>query len=237
MKLKSPQLYLSIPFCNDAYLYIRKNACSNFKRLIVETSEIQKPKQETALHFANSRYRISSVRHLRNRRVLCVVREPIGRIHSAFLNQFIQKLDVPGNNIRKQADESLSKPVVEATADDFFRDVVMARSDVDLHFLPQVKHMADVPHEIWPLERLHDRASEAWGDEIADRFFKSHVNYTSNINRIEGDYRSASIGELAQMLSEGVFPTIRSLLGDETHEGLRRMYMDDTSLHERSLEA
>ena len=232
MQLKTPSLYVSIPGHNYAYLYIRKNACSNFKTMIVHTSDFAKQSSDNALTFMNRYHRLPETKHLRHRRIFCVVRDPLTRIHSAFLNRVIQRRD---HHLYSAIKNASGREVDALTAGDIF-EWVLADDRLDLHFLPQFRHMTGVPHELWPIERLRDCAAFAWGDEIANTYFGHHHNSgTRQIAKVSGKYQGLRVSDLSHMERTGEFPDLASLVTAEMYKRLQRMYAEDFSLHHAAL--
>jgi hypothetical protein len=88
--------YIAVQKHRIIYCPIEKNACTYFKRLLLEQSEVAQEYRESGLEshtFINQRQKLllSDLRQLRDETYLrfVIVREPIERVVSAYLNKFV----------------------------------------------------------------------------------------------------------------------------------------------------
>lgn len=171
-----------------AYLYIRKNACSAWKRLFIQESpaRARRPEYDSAMAFMQREHRVRSVRELaRVPNRVVVLRDPIERVVSGFTNQLIMRLGERSKPIGN-VETKCGKRVGELTFAEFVNEYILATRDHEInpHFLRQSAHLAPVEYtHMWLLDDLETSAARLLGAELSEKYFGRPRNATASYPR------------------------------------------------------
>jgi len=218
------------------YVYIRKNACSAWKRVFVAESEHRSEanKSLAPLEFMNKFHRastIDTVMAVENR--IVILRDPIVRVYSAFINQIVMRLDRQ-YGLHQEVQSACRKPIGKITFNEFVNDYLLKTkiSELDGHFKPQHLSLLKIEYShTWDLSNLHTEVSRLMGKEFADKYFLSKVNSTSRISKIPMIKKERTIRQLFNALNErSVFPDVDSLIDSKCRESLLLFYDGDINL-------
>ena len=218
------------------YCYIRKNACSSFKRLFLDMGDQaydpeiwpRKIDYMTANQMMRSRD-ASECDHN-----VFVYRDPVARTVSLFKNKFIMR---DGHEDLFHGSEALTGMPPEKTT---FRHFVEGylRPDfraLDLHVLPQSWHLKRFYYsDAIPIADLHAHMTTIIGDKLADQYFKKPVNATHlHHNTSVSEAAETPARDLAEAYAnDGVMPSDESFLKDSLVARIRELYADDTQMIE-----
>ncbi len=225
-----------------AYCYIRKNACSAWKRLFMEESGAAYDRSEwrREIEFMAAHHGLRSVADLeRHDHRVVVLRDPVERYVSAFVSLMIAHTPPPTRHLRSRGSKLLGMPVEEASFDMFLEHQVPTpggrRKRLDKHLWPQVWHLAPTTYtDVIPIERLAPAMKALLGESLGARYFDRPVNATA----IAPTYDEADVASLpARVLRErfketGRLPDKASFLSGGRAERIRAAYAEDAALHE-----
>ena len=160
------------------YSYIRKNACSSFRKFIIETSS-----EADFGSFSGPQIEFLRKYHLvrtyecleRCDASLFVFRDPYERLISAYLNKFVARR---GNaDLFRDFRTTLGKDPESASFRDFVDLYCIDFARRDVHVLPQASHLLPIFYDhALPMEDLHSLMADLIGPKSAGRFFASPVN-------------------------------------------------------------
>lgn len=235
--LKQGHFGLKVNGKDVLYLYIRKNGCSTWKHFFAGYSEHKKnsKKYENLLGFMGEYHKIrrySDLRKFEDR--ILVVREPVDRLFSGFINQFLMRFERT-YSLHDSVASKIDKPIEKITFREFLYDYILASNDddVDAHFWSQSSHLAPIEYNhIWKIEDLAIKTKELFGDAISKRYFTRKRNTTSRINRYHEDCSSIPCGELYEKyVKTNTLPSFDSLIDSEFSELISSRYADDVKLY------
>lgn len=219
------------------YCYIRKNACSSFKRLFLDMGD---QTYDPTLWPRKIDYMITN-QMMRSRdaadcdRIVFVYRDPVARTVSLFKNKFIMR---DGHEDLFQGYEALAgEPPEETTFRHFVENYL--RPDfraLDLHVLPQSWHLKRFHYsDAIPMENLHAHMTDVIGAELADKYFKRPVNAThQHHGTVVPGAADTQARDLARTYAEdGGMPADESFLEDDLIARIRQLYADDIRMIER----
>lgn len=221
-----------------AYSYIRKNACTAFKTLILETSahkealsaegDALRPIQFLLQHHAIRTHEVLDTCDVR----LFVYRDPFARTASLFLNKLIEQRNAKDflTAVRK-AGLDPDTLTFESFLDAFVRHPFKNK---DPHLLPQAAHLLPVHYtHCIPIDELADHIEPILGTSLTAQFFQKPANATQADTSME-DASTASVGDLRQtFLNAGTLPSHESFQTEETLAHIRRVYDKDYQLIEK----
>lgn len=218
------------------YVYIRKNACSAWKRVFVAESEHknEESKNLSPLEFMNKFHRASTIEQVMaiEKRIV-ILRDPIVRVYSAFINQVVMRLDRQ-YDLHHEIQTACGKPIGKITFNEFINEYIFKTkiNEMDGHFKPQYLSLLNIEYsQIWELSKLHQEASDLIGKEFADKYFLNKVNSTSKILKIPMIQKERTIRQLFNVLNERrVFPDVDSLIDSKCRESLLLFYEGDIKL-------
>ncbi len=218
-----------------AYTYIRKNACSAFKRFILRDIH-----QHPELHALTDIMQMSQIARLRTLREfrgaryrIFVYRDPLQRIASLYTNKFVQQKDCDDLFRRYQRD--VGQDPQQASFIDFIIRYIERPYwfGLDPHVLPQFLHLAPVPytHAI-PVNALHTTMRSLLGESLADAYFQRPHNSTSQFDTYDDDTAPQQTAATLHRIfrNTGAVPAADSLLNDFTRRRLQARYRCDTQL-------
>ena len=209
--------WLNISGKRIVYLYIRKNACSNFKKMFQRESEFTE-KGVPSLALMSKHHVVKKFNVIRRaEHSVVVVRDPVERAFSAFANQLVAKAD-QATNIAAGYEDITGEDVRNATFIQFCdRYLFKAGYDLDGHFFPQSMHLLPFEHKhYFPLRQLHAKAKTLLGEEVAHSYFAHHVNSMQSMTRIGGNFQGTPVRHLFEMTKEGKICTYDSVVDAET---------------------
>ncbi|MCG5535571.1 sulfotransferase family 2 domain-containing protein [Ectothiorhodospira mobilis] len=223
-----------------AYCYIRKNASTAFKRLIVDSS----PHRE-ALEDCGSRIRFLERYHREDRLKalaacdyrIFVYRDVLRRMASLFVNKFV--LSEGAADISKDVAQRLGRPVEALSFERFveaYLDGARNVNELDPHVWEQVSHLRPLhyTHAI-PLERLEADMASILGRDRAREYFGRKVNVAGAGKGIDAaDVASWDVASLrARHGLDGSLPTYAQLLRADLASCLSRIYRRDERMIRR----
>jgi len=218
------------------YCYIRKNACSVFKRLIAGTSP-HRPQGRITLQFLNRCHRLDYDQVPACRHVVFVIRDPLERIVSGYLNQVVMRLHQPYPVLAESIQAVTGRSRGELSFKDFIDRYLETRdfSRINVHYLPQVAHLAPLRYTVLEDKTLASDAAQVFGPAIAAEYFARPINASSAIAvRHEPEAWSLPAAELRRRLDETAsMPRKADLLTPETIAQLGAIYRDDVALFAR----
>lgn len=220
----------SIGFC-----YIRKNACSAFKALVLRESP-HRDALDPALpefRFLRAHHTAKLGRLARCDHVILVVREPVGRLVSAFRNKFVQGA---GNDSLFASFRAVTGRDPETASFRNFVDHYLARPDatLDKHVRPQADHLMAVHYtDAVTLEHLHAAMLPIFGRETADRYFAVPRNSSRGSDPLEpGAAADLPAGTLHRHYAEtGRLPSDAALVLPDLAERCAALYARDAQLY------
>jgi len=212
------------------YCYIRKNACSAFKKMLCDSSEFRQHRLalQTDLkfllqyHSVSARGDISNVDHR-----IFVYRDPITRIVALFINKFIVRSS--NSDIFLNYKSVMKKDPGEVTFRDFvYHYLGQTQTILDPHCLSQCRHLWPVFYtEAIPIERLYFETALLFGHEFANKHFKLKVNSTIGNEFTEPAWNVPSVDLHHRYRRIGEIPSAASLVSDPIRQRLREIYADD----------
>lgn len=168
------------------YCYIRKNACSAFKRLIARRMPAKYWVRAALRGSFADRYEIEGglngfalpmqrvVDPAAYDHIVFVTRDPAERFVSAYLNKFV---DVSGaDRIGQKYEAATGAAFDDARMVDFMGWSRMGFDRLDPHLWPQKAHLWDLPYTAVPITGLQAGMARLIGPEAAAAFFAQKVN-------------------------------------------------------------
>lgn len=237
-KVNSPTFSINVDGVDILYTYIRKNACTSFKRLFKTYSsynfhdsggDLKGMAHNHLVKWAEEADKVSSK--------IFIYRDPLERVVSVFKNKFIQESGAV--DITKDFLNVTGKNVEECTFYDFiflYVSKIKAEGNIDAHLLPQVWHLMPIEYNCAiPLEKVEIGMSEIIGREVAKTHFSKPVNSTSqNVSVDIEDASNLTVNELRKIYQcEAIYPSLSSLVDADMEELLHSIYKDDYSMLSR----
>lgn len=219
------------------YTYIRKNACSTVKTMLLKTSRDgdKNPRRfREPAQFMAKYHRISAKRMAKLSRNIVVLREPTARVASGYVNQVLRRMENPSANMHSKIAELLGVDINSLTFADFVdRYLVLEESEINHHFKSQHSHLAPVTYShVLSQGSLHEDAAVVFSKGTADKHFLKHFNSSAKSEQI--DIEGASTLPLSELFSlykeKGALPTKDSLLSDSVKEKIRSAFAADFAL-------
>ena len=211
------------------YAYIRKNACTSFKRfLLAHAGASEMPQGVKPIWVISDRFRAEYLRDfVRADRTMFVHRDPIDRIVSLYKNKFIQGRKAI--DIHREYEDVTGETADEATFETFVLRYLPAARDP--HTWSQRSHLyPSVYTDAVPIESLNDALRDILSPEVADEHFTRPANASGA--QVYDDPSVPTIGahELrAEVGRIGLYPSRKSLVprGGHLHRFLLAKYADD----------
>lgn len=216
------------------YCYIRKNACSSFKKLILDQSEttFDPLKWPRPIDFMIEHHLMRSSDAAKCDRIVFVYRDPVKRLVSLFKNKFIMK---DGHEDLFRRYESLAGERPEDTT--FTRFVSnYLRPDMrslDRHVTPQHRHLKRFRYtDAIAIDNLHAGMVPVVGQLLADKYFAKAVNTTMDAQTVDirgaADLPTQKLADLYE--TQRTMPSNDSLLGQTTMHRIRTLYREDIDM-------
>ena len=215
------------------YCYIRKNACTAFKALIVNHSPGPGMSPgETAIDYLLDHHRAEYRRDIVGAdRVVFVYRDPINRSISLFKNKFIQR---SGNDdIFRDYERVTGADPDRATFEDFvMRYLGSDTGPNDPHTRSQRSHLLPIVYtDAIPITALREHMAEVLDGPTADKYFRRKLNASENSSTYTDSSASRTPAHALHevLLREGSFPSRASFLGggNDIEGRLRAIYSQD----------
>jgi len=217
------------------YCYIRKNACSCFKRMIVSRSKHKENLSgfPSRVQFMRHFHGVTDIRPEEYEHSLFVIRDPLDRIISVWKNKFIQR-NGHEDIFASYAAQTGRDPETACFAD--FMNLYIGRPfrDLDLHVRPQSHDLAPVVYsDAVLLENLHSHMTGITGPKIADRFFLRRMNSSSNGEEAgpQEAWSSRSADLHALWREKQAMPPTRSFISPPVREKVAALYGDDHAIY------
>lgn len=217
-----------------AYCYIRKNACTSFKRLFMD----HPPKGAKAaaelrpIDFMRRHMLLEERARSDCDAAIFVYRDPVERILSLYRNKFIAR---EGNSDLFSHFHLLTgmdpgRASLRSFVERYFRKRFIK---LDRHVLPQRLHLQRMVYtHPTPIGALHRTMSSILGAGLADEYFRAPENAT-RMRRTEAVSGAADLPAEAltrRFRASGALPSDDSLLDDDLRRGIERIYRMDVAL-------
>ena len=220
------------------YVYIRKNACSAWKKVFVAESEYQNEENRklSPLEFMNKFHRVSTIEKvLAVEKKIVILRDPIVRVYSAFINQIVMRMERQ-YSLHESIEEFTGKPIGRLNFTEFVNNYLtkIDIEELDGHFQPQNFALLNIEYShVWDLSNLHRHSAELFGAKFADRHFSKKVNSTARLMKSRDSAWDSKIREMSKRyIKNNVVPDIASLITPEIAEKLRIFYHYDYKILE-----
>lgn len=224
-----------------AYCYIRKNACSAWKRLFMEETTVpfERSEGQREIEFMAAHHGLRTIAEIeRHDRRVVVVRDPVERYVSGFVSLMIAHTPPPTRSLRKRGSKAFGMPVEEASFDLFLEHQLPTaggrRGRLDKHFWPQAWHLAPTTYtDVIHIERLAPAMKAMLGDALGARYFDRPVNATA-ITPADHDPEAPTLPAhvlRARYLETGRLPDKVSFLGGGRDAIIRAAYAEDDALY------
>jgi hypothetical protein len=198
------------------YCYIRKNACSSFKKMFLDLSPPENARRpdERPIDFMRRYHRMSEQDLGQCDHLIFVYRDPKKRVLSMFRNKFIACTGA--EDIHRHYERSENRKPEDTSFRDFVQSYLhKSFKTLDRHVLPQKMHLRRAVYtDVIPMETLHAHMTGVLGADLADKYFRRPVNRTSDIPlRPLPDAAERPIKEIRQIfLDQNFMPDDASLL-------------------------
>lgn len=215
------------------YCYIRKNACSSFKRMFLDMckAEFDPASGDRRIDFMIRHQMMRSADAARCDRIVFVYRDPVERIVSLFKNKFIMR------DGYEDLFQSYAASVGEDPNRASFRRFVQEylRRDLrglDPHVLPQAYHLKRFRYtDAIPIQDLHQRMAAILGEELAGTYFKRPVNATSSAKiELHGAMDTPAEVLAERFSAQNTMPRDEDLLDQNLKASLREIYAADAAM-------
>jgi hypothetical protein len=218
-------------------VYIRKNASSIFKKIIIDLA----PKEIKTLSLSHSEIMFKSGNvSLEKARLCCervfVLRDPAERVISGFLNRLIMKVPTAsGAGVGKSIHSTTGMDPLSVTFSNFVSHYLSSGlSKVDSHFATVVSHLGPLNYTKVIFDKyLYDDARWVFGDEIADKYFFIKRNSTGKY--VTADVKNAfniPASELFLMFqASGVLPSKESFMDSNVVATIKKLYSADYDIY------
>lgn len=211
-----------------SYAYIRKNACSAFKRMFQALSLFQ---DTNAMRLMSRHHQINLKAVRKTDLKLCVLRDPEDRIRSLYRNKFIQRAG--HHDIFSSYANITGRDPTTASYRDFVTHYLSrSLSELDPHTHTQMSSLMPVRYNcILKFTGLSENIAEALGADIAERFFIKPINSTSNFSKYSESVVDTGANILAaRHIETKEMPDDASLSDEDLSQTLAHVYADDLEL-------
>lgn len=195
------------------YTYIRKNACSAFKKMLLTRA---KSLWMSRIFGGLRKYPGDDLRGIRSFKfypgkaardfdhLIFVYRDPFERIVSLYLNKFVENNGA--GDIRKSFESACFESADEATFEDFLNYLSGPFEVLDPHCYPQKAHLLDVAYTCpININCLFSEIRKILGDDLSSKFFLAPVNSVQKKGQItEQNFFKNPAKELAAMQKGGI---------------------------------
>jgi hypothetical protein len=211
-----------------AYCYIRKNACSAFKRMLLDRAGYT-GHWDDALQFLIQHYAAPSLAAAKAARWrVCVYRDPFDRAVSLFRNKLL--MQEGDRDFLPDVEAVSGRDAANMTFEDFVRAYLAAEAR-DPHTRGQASHLLPMSYNCMPtLESLFEDMKPIVGDELAGRYFRNRANNSSGALFVEPSSRVQIRLLRERYVATGELPAVAALDDPELRSIIRRLYRDDYRL-------
>lgn len=218
------------------YVYIRKNACSAWKKVFVAESEHrgEAGKNLRPIEFMIKYHRATSLADITSvNRKIVILRDPVIRVYSAFINQIVMRMDRQ-YSLHRSIEYVTGKPIGRINFSEFI-NLYLTKVDpdeVDGHFQPQHSALLDVEYsDVWDLSQLRQRSTALFGESFANRYFAKKVNSTERLLKSNEKAWDWKIREISKKYThENIVPDIMTLIQPDAAEKIILFYKHDYKL-------
>lgn len=217
------------------YVYIYKNACTTFKRLIIANIP-RTPENASASNVELMKVRLVSLEKAQEaKHRLFVIRNPVERVVSGFLNQIVENPELHYPEMFDVIEKTIEKPIAEVTFRDFVIKYLAASNlkNINSHFHPVTTTLAPLKYDsVIEMKDLYESSKSLFGLEIANKYFKQRINSSTNNKTLPADnYYDMSIGDLhSKYLANGLHPSKKDMLDKEILQCIQSIFSSDIQL-------
>jgi hypothetical protein len=237
-----PHFGITVGGVSIAYCYIRKNACSAWKRLLVGESPAPfrtgEWKNEFAFMAAHHGLRTTAEIDRCDRRIV-VVRDPVDRFVSGFISLFVTRTPPPTRRLRALSGELFGRDIFDVSFDMLLERQLpgpdTARRRLDKHFWPQVWHLAPTAYtDVIDIGCLGAEMNRLIGEKLGTQYFDKAVNATSAVRSYDDSEASSTPARalIDRFQSTGLLPSKASFTHGGRADRIRDAYEEDASLFE-----
>lgn len=226
----APHFHINAAGAEFIYCYIRKNACSAFKKLIVEHSQHRNSfsGQVGELTFLKKYHRVKSKAEISTyKHIIFIYRDPIERVASLFRNKFIM-MDRNSDIFDSYRHVTGQNPET-ATFNEFVTLYLCQNmKKLDPHCRPQYAHLLPIRYtNAIPMRALYPTMTQIVGQEIADSYFKEKTNSSGGTEYSEAASSTPAYVAHERWRRTHNVPSFHSLLTDHTERILKQIYVED----------
>lgn len=219
------------------YAYVRKNACTAFKRLINEKTHpryflarLTGRNKNDLFHIGgNMRYfrvAVEDGQDTQSAQNLFVYRDPLDRFVSVYLNKFVH--DDGARDIRKNYRKITGLEPDAASIYEFMSYARNEMRDIDCHLFPQKAHLLEVKYLAIGMMGLREGMLEIMTRSTVDRFFSSRVNSTNSEESCSKEFLGdLPAVDLKNLHSQGIKIGKSNLISSELEDFVREVYWQD----------
>jgi hypothetical protein len=225
-----------------AYCYIRKNACSAWKRLLIHESPVpyQRSDWKSEIAFMSAHQGLRTIEEIdRCDHRVVVLRDPVDRFVSAFVSLLVTRTPPATRRLKRVSEKAFGRDVFDLSFDQLLASQLPGRASrrrgLDKHFWPQVWHLAPTRYtDVLDIDRLGVDMKRLIGEELGARYFDKAVNTTSTARAFDDpEAPSLPARDLVERFRvTGRLPSKASFTGGGRGDEIRTAYDEDSSLFE-----
>ena len=182
-----PHFVITLGGVSFAYCYIRKNACSAWKRLLIHESPVpfQRSDWKSEIEFMLAHQGLRTIEEIdRCDHRVVVLRDPVDRFVSAFISLLVTRTPPATRRLKRVSEKAFGRDVFDLSFDQLLESQLPRRAPrrggLDKHFWPQVWHLAPTRYtDVLDIDRLAVDMRRLIGEELGARYFDKAVNTTS----------------------------------------------------------
>ena len=231
------------------YAYIRKNACTAFRKFINRKTHPKYVMSKLMLinHFprdhirGNMRYfarRMSDSQPYNKKRIF-VYRDPIDRVISFYVNKLVEKKTAIDsiNNYNKLMGKDAGDCKIANLVEYIASDLAL----LDVHLIPQKSHLYRCSYQAIRIDELTSIMVDILGKELGLRYFSRKENSSQGVNvrdaghtEVEeiGQYSDFTANELQKIVESGSVLRKEYLVTTELIDAVRQVYSKDYQMIE-----
>jgi len=237
-----PHFVLTLGGVSFAYCYIRKNACSAWKRLLIHESPVpfQRSEWKSEIEFMAAHQGVRTIEEIdRCDHRVVVLRDPVDRFVSGFVSLLVTRTPPATRRLKRLSEKAFGRDVFDLSFDQLLESQLPRRASrrggLDKHFWPQVWHLAPTRYtDVLAIDRLAVDMRRLIGEELGARYFDKAVNPTSTAWTFDDpEAPSLPAKDLVERFRvTGRLPSKASFIGDGRGDEIRTAYDEDSSLFE-----
>lgn len=242
LKARQRLFGLTIRGKSVSYAYIRKNACTSWKWVFAGVSKHKYNEEQypNILSFMGDFHALTRAEANQAEIRIAVIRDPVERVYSAFINQFVQRLDRQGE-IHRHVSEMVDTGFEEMTFANFVEDYLLRATaeTEDAHLWSQSSHLKGFNcNELIPMNRLYERTEQLFGRKFARTYFHRPRNTSRSLSKYEAVSSCITVGEMfARFKDSREIPSCDSIMDDRIRSLLQAKYSEDLKLYQRACES